>query len=63
MPTLTLVVGIAGVIIIGLIALVVVWDLWGGIIDLTKLLSGDDSASLSRFQFLIFTFIVGLIPT
>jgi hypothetical protein len=54
------VVGIAGTIIIGLIALVVVWDLYTGKIDLSKLLSGDDAASLSRFQFLVFTFIIGL---
>jgi hypothetical protein len=60
MDKLTIAVGIVGTIIIGLIALVVVWDLWTGKIDLSKLLSGDDSASLSRFQFLVFTFIIGL---
>lgn len=60
MERLTLVVGIVGTLIIGLIALVVVWDLWTGKIDLTKLLSGEEAASLSRFQFLIFTFIIGL---
>jgi hypothetical protein len=60
MDTLRLLVGIVGTIIIGLIALVVVWNLYTGKIDLLKLLSGDDSASLSRFQFLVFTFIIGL---
>jgi hypothetical protein len=55
-----LVVGIVGTIIIGLIAFIVVWNLYTGKIDLSKLLSGDDAASLSRFQFLVFTFIIGL---
>lgn len=60
MVTLADIVGYVGTIIIGLIALVVVWDLYTGKIDLSKLLSGDDGTSLSRFQFLVFTFIIGL---
>jgi len=60
MHNLALAIGIVGIIIVGAIAAAVVRDLWNGKIDLTKLLSGDDAASLSRFQFLIFTFIIGL---
>jgi hypothetical protein len=60
MHNLALAIGSVGIVIIGGIAGVVVRDLWTGKIDLTKLLSGDDAASLSRFQFLIFTFIIGL---
>jgi hypothetical protein len=53
-------VGIAGIVIIGVIALVVLYYLVTGKIDLTDLLSGSDATSLSRFQFLVFTFIIGL---
>jgi len=60
MSTFPLVVGIVGTAIIGLIAVVVVFDMLTGRIDLSKLLSDDPSASLSRFQFLVFTFIIGL---
>ena len=60
MHNLALAIGIVDIIIVGAIAAAVVRDLWNGKIDLTKLLSGDDAASLSRFQFLIFTFIIGL---
>jgi hypothetical protein len=60
METLTLVVGAIGSAIIGLIAAVVVYYLWVGKIDLTNLLSDKPDASLSRFQFLVFTFVIGL---
>jgi hypothetical protein len=57
---LTFAVGVLGATIVGLIALVVVYDLWTGKIDLANLLSDKPDASLSRFQFLVFTFIIGL---
>lgn len=60
METLTLAVGILGVVIIGLFALVVIWRLWNNEINLSQLLSDSPAASLSRFQFLVFTFIIGL---
>jgi hypothetical protein len=60
MSAFPLIVGIVGTVIIGLIAAVVVWDMLVGKIDLSKLLSDDPSASISRFQFLVFTFVIGL---
>jgi uncharacterized BrkB/YihY/UPF0761 family membrane protein len=58
--TFALVVGIVGTVIIGLVAAIVVRDLWTGKIDLSQLLSDSNQTSLSRFQFLVFTFIIGL---
>jgi hypothetical protein len=60
MNILALVVGIVGMAIIGLIAAVVVRDLWSNKIDLSQLLSDSNRTSLSRFQFLVFTFMIGL---
>lgn len=53
-------------LIILLLALAVVWEIWRGRINLAYLLSepvdkggdGRPKASLSRFQFLIFTFVI-----
>jgi len=48
-------------IFIGLLGAVIIWKIFTGDIDLTQLISeptGD--ASLSRFQFLIFTFVIAL---
>lgn len=53
------VVGVVGIGIVGLVALVVVWDMWRGTIDLSHLLSDSSDSSLSRFQFLLFTFVIG----
>jgi hypothetical protein len=45
--------------VIGLIGVVLVWKMWSGTIDLRLLVSEQDgSASMSRFQFLIFTFVI-----
>jgi hypothetical protein len=56
---LALIGGYVVLILIGALGLVVVWKMWTGSIDLTKLVSEQDgTASLSRFQFLIFTFVV-----
>lgn len=47
-------------VILGLFAAVVLARMLSGSIDLSLLVSeGDGSASMSRFQFLIFTFIIG----
>jgi hypothetical protein len=50
MGNLALAIGSVGIIIIGGISAVVVRYVWTGKIDLTKLLSGDAAASLSRFN-------------
>jgi hypothetical protein len=66
-PTnLALIVAIAVSAIILALALSVVWQIWRGMIDLAYLVSepiakggdGQPKASLSRFQFLIFTFVI-----
>jgi|HubBroStandDraft_5_1064220.scaffolds.fasta_scaffold506516_2 hypothetical protein len=60
MPSFAVVVGIVGTLIIGCIAGTVVWRMWTNQINLSQLLSDDPSTSMSRFQFLVFTFIIGL---
>lgn len=59
MPTLTLVTGYIVVAFIGIVGAVVVWKMIDGTIDLKLLVSEKDGqASFSRFQFLIFTFVI-----
>ncbi len=59
--TLGLVIGWGGAILIGLIGLAVVYNMFTGAIDLSKLVSETNGdASMSRFQFLIFTFVISL---
>src|SRR5260221_12898236 len=61
MPVLSIVVGWSVVIIVDLLALVVIFRIATGAIDLSLLLSeptGD--ASISRFQLLVFTYVIGL---
>ena len=49
------------VIFIGALGGFVLWKIWRGEIDLKLLISEKDgSASFSRFQFLIFTFVVAM---
>ena len=61
MPTLALVGGYIVVILVGLLGLAVVWMIYTGRIDLKLLVCEKDGpASMSRFQFLIFTFVVGM---
>jgi len=60
MGTFPLIVGIVGTAIIGAIALIVVIYMAIGKIDLSGIISDSADASLSRFQFLVFTFIIGL---
>jgi hypothetical protein len=45
--------------LIGLIGAVLVWKMWSGTINLARLISEQDgTASMSRFQLLIFTFVI-----
>jgi uncharacterized membrane protein len=61
MPQLTLAAGIVIVSLLGLIGALIVWYIWTGKIDLRYLVSElDGSASLSRFQFLVFTFVIAM---
>jgi 4-hydroxybenzoate polyprenyltransferase len=49
------------VIFVGALAAIILWKIWTGKIDLTKLISEKNGdASMSRFQFLVFTFVVVL---
>ncbi len=48
---------------IGLVGATLIWNMWTGKIDLSKLISEPpptSNASLSRFQFLIFTFVISI---
>lgn len=57
--TLGLAFGIALLVIVCAAAAAVLWNIFTGKIDLTFLLCGDDDrASMGRFQFLIFTFVI-----
>jgi uncharacterized BrkB/YihY/UPF0761 family membrane protein len=48
-------------VLVGAFALVIIYKMVKGDIDLKFLIAGDDGdASLSRFQFLIFTFVIAL---
>ena len=48
-------------VVVGLLAGIILWKIWSGKIDLAKLISeADGDASMSRFQFLIFTFVIAL---
>ena len=57
---LILVTGYAGVLIVSGFAVAVLWQIYKGEINLARLVSeADGSASMSRFQFLVFTFVIG----
>jgi len=61
MTTLSLVSGYIICIFVGLLGLVVLWKIITGSIDLTDLISEENGgASMSRFQFLIFTFVIAI---
>lgn len=58
---LELAVGWVLVVFVGLLELLILWKIWVGDIDLNKLISeANGDASLSRFQFLIFTFVISM---
>jgi hypothetical protein len=59
MPTLSLVCGYIICVLIGLLGLLVIWRIFDGSIDLSELISEQNGgASMSRFQFLVFTFVI-----
>jgi uncharacterized membrane protein len=59
MESLALVTGWLIAVFIGVLGFIILFYVIKGKIDLTKLISEKDgSASLSRFQFLIFTFVI-----
>lgn len=61
MPTLVLVAGYLICGLVGLIGIAVLWQIYDGTIDLSQLISeANGDASMSRFQFLIFTFVIAL---
>ena len=47
------------IVILTALAAKIVWQIWSDEMDISKLLSNSADASLSRFQFLIFTFVIG----
>ncbi len=58
---LTLVVGYLATTLIGAFGFIILWRMFKGRIDLSLLISeSDGAASLSRFQFLVFTFVISL---
>jgi uncharacterized BrkB/YihY/UPF0761 family membrane protein len=62
MQTLALVMGWIIAILLGSFALVIIFQILIGRIELKYLISGppDNNASLARFQFLIFTFVIAM---
>jgi len=61
MATLSLVCGYVICVLIGLLGVFVLWRIADGSIDLSRLISEPNGdASMSRFQFLVFTFVVAL---
>src|ERR1700751_3977764 len=61
MPFLMLVTGYLICGLIGLIGIAILWQIFNGRIDLTRLISEPNGdASMSRFQFLVFTFVISL---
>ncbi len=58
---LALVIGWILAVLLGAFALAIIYKMVKGDIDLKYLIAGDDGdASLSRFQFLIFTFVIAM---
>jgi uncharacterized BrkB/YihY/UPF0761 family membrane protein len=59
--TLGLVIGWILTIFVGVLALMILVKIWKGDIDLNYIISDENGwASLSRFQFLVFTFVVAM---
>ena len=58
---LKLAVGWVFVVFVGLLELLILWKIYKGTMNLDKLISEENGdASLSRFQFLIFTFVISM---
>lgn len=62
LETLTLAIGWSLIAIVGSFGFLILWKVIKGDIDLNRLLSEPDGsgASFSRFQFLIFTFVISM---
>jgi hypothetical protein len=61
MAILTMVCGYLICGLIGLLGIAVLWQIFDGTIDLSRLISeANGDASMSRFQFLVFTFVISL---
>ena len=61
METLIMITGYLICGLIGLIGIAVLWQIYDGNIDLSRLISEPNGdASMSRFQFLVFTFVISL---
>lgn len=61
MSTLILITGYLICGLIGLIGVAILWQIYDGTIDLSRLISEPNGdASMSRFQFLVFTFVISL---
>ena len=61
MLTLSLICGYLICGLIGLLGVAVLWQIFDGTIDLSRLISEPNGdASMSRFQFLVFTFVISL---
>lgn len=61
METLVLVIGYLLCGLIALLGIAVLWLIYDGTIDLSRLISeANGDASISRFQFLVFTFVISL---
>ncbi len=62
MSVLTLTIGWMLCLLVGLAGLTILWQIWIGKIDMSRLFSegGSRDASFSRFQFFIFTFVIAM---
>ncbi len=61
METISVVIGWIVAVFVGAMGAVIVWKILTNKIDLTNLISEPNgNASLSRFQFLIFTFVIAM---
>src|ERR1700694_812736 len=61
MATLSLICGYVICLLIGLLGFTIIWKIWDGTIDLSELIGETNGgASMSRFQFLVFTFVISL---
>ncbi len=61
MTLLTMICGYLICGLIGLLGVAVLWQIFDGTIDLSRLISEPNGdASMSRFQFLVFTFVISL---
>lgn len=61
METLTLLAGYLACGLVGILGFFILWKIADGSIDLSRLISEPNGdASLSRFQFLVFTFVIAL---